>query len=152
RAAAEARHSGQLAQRLVLFVSTSKHKPGFVAWSENYTFSMPTYDNGVIIQAALENFRRIYRPVYAYHRAGVTLYDFLPAHQLQTDLFHVVSPEAHDRSRARMAAIDEINERFGRHRIKYAIEELSKTWEPKQRLRSPRYVSHWDELPEAYSA
>jgi DNA polymerase V len=147
RAAQEARHSGQVAQMVALFISTSKHKPGHLSWFEDIHFSLPTHDSGVIIQAVLERLRTIYTPAHAYHRAGVTLYQFLPAATLQVDLFAPTQAATHDTSHARMAAIDSINERFGRQRIHYAVEDLSQTWEPKQRLRSPRYVSQWSELP-----
>lgn len=150
RAAYEARQEEQLAMKASLFISTSKHKPGYMSWYEELSLPMPTYDSGVIIQAALERLRAIYNPAQAYHRAGVTLYDFLPARQLQVDLFQQVAPENHDVSVARMRAIDAINERFGRGRIHYAVEDLSATWQPKQHLRSPRYVTRWQELPEIY--
>ena len=152
RAAHELRQEGQLAQKATLFVSTSKHKPGYTSWYEEVVFRMPTADSAKIISAALERFNAIYNPRQAYHRAGITLYDLLPARQLQIDLLEEVNPAAHDTSTARMAAIDAINARFGRHRIHYAVEDLSARWEPKRQLRSPRYVTTWDELPEAYSA
>lgn len=150
RAAHEARQEGQLACKAALFISTSKHKPGYASWWEEITFPVPTYDNGEVIRACLERLRTVYSSSQAYHRAGVTLYDFMPANQLQVDLFQQAASQIDDASRARMRAIDAINERFGRHRIHYAVEDLSATWQPKQQLRSPRYVSRWDELPEAY--
>ena len=149
RAALEARRESQLAQRAILFISTNKHKPGYLAWHEEICFDMPTNDSGVILSAVLERMRTIYRPNYRYHRAGVTLYDFMPADQLQVDLFDRVRTKAHDSSRARMEAIDAINNRFGRGRIHFASEDLSARWEPKHQLRSPHYVSRWDELPVA---
>ena len=50
---------------------------------------------------------------------------------------------------ARMTAVDAINNRFGRRHIYYAAEDLSKAWQPRRKIRSPRYVSRWDELPVA---
>lgn len=149
RATHELRQEGQLAQKAVLFLGTSKHKPGYTSWYEEISFRMPTADSGKIISAALERFKVIYNSHQAYHRAGITLYDFLPGRHLQIDLLDEISPTAHDASTARMAAIDAINTRFGRHRIHYAVEDLSARWEPKHQLRSPRYVSRWDELPVA---
>jgi DNA polymerase V len=48
-----------------------------------------------------------------------------------------------------MQAVDRINTKHGRGKIYYAAEGLAKSWQPKQQIRSPRYVSDWDELPEA---
>jgi DNA polymerase V len=149
RAALEARREGQLAQRAILFITTNKHKPGYVAWYEDIRFDMPTNDSGAVISAILARMRTVYNPRYQYHRAGVTLYDFLPSNQLQVDLFEHIRPQTHDSSTARMNAVDAINNRFGRNLIHFASEDLSARWEPKHQLRSPRYVSRWNELPVA---
>ena len=148
RAAHEARQEQQLATRAFLFVTTSKHKPGYRAWQEDIHFPMPTNDSGVIISAISAALQGIFNPSQNYHRAGVTLYDFVPADHLQTDLLGRVSPALHDASTARMAAVDAINERFGRARVHFASEDLGTVWQPKHQLRSPRYVSNWSELPE----
>jgi len=39
---------------------------------------------------------------------------------------------------------------MGKGRIYYAAEDLGKSWQPKQQIRSPRYVSDWAELPSAH--
>ncbi len=147
RASHEARQEQQLATRAFLFVTTSKHKPGYRAWQEDIHFPMPTNDSGVIISAILAALRGIFSTSQSYHRAGVTLYSFVPAGHLQTDLLGNVSPTLHDASTARMAAVDTLNERFGRGRVHFASEDLGTAWQPKHQLRSPRYVSNWQELP-----
>jgi DNA polymerase V len=48
-----------------------------------------------------------------------------------------------------MKAVDQINAQYGKDRIHYAAEDLSKSWQPKHEIRSPRYVSNWEELPVA---
>ncbi|HVU59683.1 MAG TPA: Y-family DNA polymerase [Candidatus Saccharimonadales bacterium] len=150
RAAYEAREEGQLARRALLFLSTSRHKPGYQAWHEEVRFAMPTADSGAVIDDLLRRFDTIYRSAIAYHRAGVTLYEFSPAGHLQIDLLGTVEPAAFDAARARLAAVDRLNARFGRSMVHYAAEDLSAAWQPRQHLRSPRYVSNWQELPEAY--
>ncbi len=151
RAAHEARQEGQLARRAFLFITTSKHKPGYRAWHEDIRFAMPTNDGGMVISAVLGALQRVFSASQSYHRAGVTLYDFVPADHLQTDLLGYVDPAVHDASRARMDAVDAINGRFGRSRIHFASEDLGAVWQPKHRLRSPRYVSKWSELPESWA-
>ena len=85
----------------------------------------------------------------AYHRLGVFLYDLSSERALQTDLLGMVDTSGHDRAQARMKAIDHINGELGRGTIYFAAEDLSKSWQPKHEIRSPRYVSNWDELPVA---
>jgi DNA polymerase V len=113
------------------------------------TFSTPTADTGLILSTLAEQFAELYSPHQQYHRAGVFLYDFAPAQQLQTDLLGYVKPSLFDRSSARMHAMDSINNRWGKYTIRIAAENLAQQWQPKHRLRSPRYVSHWQELPQA---
>ena len=85
----------------------------------------------------------------AYYRLGVFLYDFVPEDALQTDMLGYVDTGVHDRSKSRMQALDSINNKWGKHKIYYASEGLSRAWQPKRGIASPRYVSNWDELPEA---
>ncbi len=92
---------------------------------------------------------RTFRPGQAYHRANVFLTDFSSAGQLQTDLFGTINTKRHDREQSRMAAVDAINQRFGSHHLYYAAEDLGHSWSPKHNLRSPRFTTKWDELPEA---
>jgi DNA polymerase V len=143
------RYSNQLTKRAVLFVSSNKHKPGYRRWSKEIKLPAPTADTGHIIQALTAILREIYNPAASYHRAGVLLYDFIAEDNLQVDLFGQVDPGTSNQSKARMKAIDAINHRFGKRRIHYAAEDLSRSWQPKYQLRSPRYTTHWTELPYA---
>lgn len=147
QAAFRLRLSGQLAKKAGLFLMTNRHKPGFKAYSSEVKFSVPTADSGYIMSSLIGALSKIYKPAKAYHRAGVWLYDFVSAEQLQTDLLGGVDVKDFDKSADRMRAVDKINSRFGKNTIKFAAEDLAKTWEPQHKLRSPRYVSNWDELP-----
>ncbi len=149
RAAFQARSDHVLCRQALLYITTSRFKPGYRAWQEVTRFTRPTNESGEIISGVMQRLRAIYSSSQAYHRAGVTLCDFVPDGNLQTDLLGEVDTQAHDAAVARMQAVDAINARYGRNRIHYAAEDLSVSWQPKQRLRSPRYVSNWQELPEA---
>ena len=149
QAAWQVRSERQLARRAAFFLNNNKHKPGYTSWHEVINFTMPTNDSGRIIGLLLVCLNKIYNERQLYHRAGITLYDFVPEESLQIDLLGEVQPDIHDASSARMSAVDTINNQYGRHHIYYAAEDLSQSWQPKHHLRSPRYVSHWDELPEA---
>jgi DNA polymerase V len=146
RAAYRLRESGQVARRLGVFAQTNKHKPGARSWSRETCLNVPTADTGRLISAAVQLFQSFYNPMVKYHRAGVYLWDFLPSSALQTDILGELDPIKEDRSIRRMDAIDDINQRFGRHTVYYASENLGNTWRPKHDSRSPRYVSSWDEL------
>jgi DNA polymerase V len=148
QAAWQVRSERQLARRASFFLSSNKHKPGYASWHETINLVMPTNDSGRIIGPVLECLNKIYTSRQLYHRAGITIYDFIPEESLQIDLLGEIRPDIHDDSSARMSAVDTINKQYGRHHIYYAAEDLSQSWQPKHYLRSPRYVSRWEELPE----
>lgn len=143
------RREGLLARRIGLFTNTSRHKPGYRNWVREIRLDMPTSDTGLVIDRLVKELAAIFSDKQQYHRLGVFLYDFAPDQVLQTDMLGLVDTSRHDRSQARMQALDIINNKWGRGKVYYAAEDLSKSWQPKHQIRSPRYVSNWDELPEA---
>ncbi len=147
RAAFRLRESKQLTRRASLFLATNKHKPSYRRWGREVRFAMPTADTGIITEALVQALRLIHDQRAACYRAGVMLYDFVPAQVLQTDLLGEIDVKQHVRSQARMQVVDDVNERYGKQHLYYAAEDLGNTWEPRQSLRSPRYTSKWDELP-----
>lgn len=151
QAAYRLRASGQLTYRAGLFATTSRHKPHYRSWTTEVVYDAPTADSGQLAETLVAAFAKIFDKRHLYHRAGIWLHDFVPAHQLQMDLLGRVDMEGHERSSARMQAVDMINKHFGKHTLRYAAEDLAKSWEPMHKLRSPRYVSNWEELPEIWT-
>lgn len=141
------RRSQQLTHRAGIFITTNRHKPGYQRAKREVHYRTPTADTAQILTNLLGLLRDMHRPGQSYHRAGVWLYDFAPADQLQTDLLGHVDVQSHAKAHARMAIIDRINERHGRRTIRYATEDLATSWQPKSQIRSPRYTTHPAELP-----
>ncbi len=149
RAAFTLRRDGLLARRISFMTETNFHKPGYRRWAPELKLGQPTNDTGLIITLLTEKLKEIFSKGQQYHRLCVYLYDLVPENALQTDLLGQVSAERHDKATKRMQAVDDINTKHGRHKIYYAAESLGKSWEPKHQIRSPRYLSNWDELPQA---
>ncbi len=149
QAAFRLRRSGHLTRRAAVFVTTNRHKPGYRRWSREIVYQTPTADSAQIMSDLVGKLQEFYNPQMSYHRAGVLLHDFVPAHQLQTDLLGHVDVAQHDRASTRMSAVDQLNERYGKRTIRYAAEDLAGAWKPKYQLRSPRYTTHLSELPTA---
>ena len=144
------RRENLLARRIGIFSNTSKHKPGYRSWVREVKLGMPTNDTGFVINTLVNELASLYNSQQQYHRLGVFLYDFVPDQALQIDLLGSVDTGRHDKAMARMQAMDALNNKWGRGKVYYAAEDLSKSWQPKHQIRSPRYVSNWDELPEAH--
>lgn len=149
RAAHRLREEHQAACRGAFTIEIDRHKPGYRRWHEEVLFDPPTADTGQIIASLTQKFSEIHEKGQPYHRLNVYLYDLIPAHYLQTDLIGTADVSLHSKSQARMQALDNINNRFGRGRMYYAAEDLNKTWQPRRKLTTPRYTSNWNELPVA---
>jgi DNA polymerase V len=49
-----------------------------------------------------------------------------------------------------MSAVDEVNRRFGRgalHLASAGVDGERRLWSMRQERRTPRYTTHWDEMP-----
>lgn len=149
RATFALRREELLTKRVGFFANTNRHKPGYRKWSRELRLSQPTNDTGLIISLLTQELAKIFNNKQQYHRLGVYLHDFVPENALQVDLLGQISASSHDKSMSRMQAVDQINNRFGRSKIYYATEDLGQSWQPKHQIKSPRYVSNWNELPNA---
>ncbi|HET7320676.1 MAG TPA: Y-family DNA polymerase [Candidatus Saccharimonadales bacterium] len=150
RAAMRLRREGLAAHTAVLHLATNRHKPGYQRMNYPVQFTTPTADTGLITASLVKGLEQVFNPATTYHRADVLLYDLAPANKLQTDLLGYVEVAAATAAQARMQTLDAINYRYGKGKLRFAAEDLSRRWQPKHRLRSPRYTSSWDELPVAH--
>jgi DNA polymerase V len=150
RAAYQLRREKLLARRIGFFTNTNRHKPGYRRWVRELALHQATNDTGHITTLLAEELGKMFIPGQKYHRLGVFLYDLVPENALQTDVFGLVDTAGHDKSAARMQALDVINAKHGKGKIYYAAEGLGTSWQPKRQIRSPEYLTNWEELPEAH--
>ncbi len=141
------RQSQQLTRRASIFLNSDRHKAGYHQWGSEIVFGAPTADTGQLIGAVINAFGKIYDKSAAYHRASVTLHDLVPDNVFQVDLLGEANPAQHVLKVARSRAVDTLNKRFGKRTVRYAAEDLASAWEPRRKLKSPRYTTSWDELP-----
>jgi DNA polymerase V len=134
------------AQSLCVFIHTSPFDSGKPHYSNavTITFDRPTQDSGYLIRCTMHGVERIFRPGFAYQRAGVLLPDLVPAGTWQSSL--LAETEDTERSKRLMATMDKINRVHGRQTVHYAVEMLSERWRMRQRLKSPSYTADWKEF------
>ena len=145
RAAEKMRRQKLATATLVVFVLTNRFKPTDPQYSAQQLVQLPvvTADTGRLIRAARWGLSKIWKDGFRYKKAGVMLLDLGPASQVQADLFH--SPDD-DLSRARMAALDRLNARFGRDTVCFATSGVKRGWKLRNDYVSSRYTTNWDEL------
>lgn len=147
RAAEKLRKQQYYAGSVYMFIRTSEHKPDEPYYSNGMTISMPspTDDTRQLVNVALWGLKQIYRPNFKYAKAGVMLSELVPVEGVQTDLFSQV--QVSSKSKALMAAMDQINRRMGKEAVKLASEGFRRPWKMKQENKSPCYTTKWDDIP-----
>lgn len=169
RGAQKLRQQQSTAGALVVFIRTSSFRAQDLQYSASITMPLrrPTSDTALLVAAGLAGLRLIYRKGYRYAKAGVMLVDLQSQEVCQGELdwFDENDPlpspvPAHEQSlvnagqggrdRTRlMAAMDEVNQRFGRGAMQLAsagLEGERRPWSMKQERRTPRYTTHWEEM------
>ena len=145
-AAEKLRRQDCLAGAVQVYIRTNIFKPDVPQYQQAVTLplSAPTDDTRVLTRWAFRILKRIYRPGYAYHKAGIMLLDLVPLGQRQPSLFET---EDGNRLRALMQVLDEINGRYGRRTLQFAAEGIARSWTMRRDRLSPGYTTRWEELP-----
>jgi len=131
---------------ILVFVHTNRHKTEQAQYSKHIVVKLPYASSSdfTINQYALKALEAIYKPGYAYKKAGVIVMGIEPETTVQQNLFFNENPK----HVTLMQTIDEINRKLGGKRIKLASQNIQKTWVMRQENLSPKYTTDWNELLE----
>ena len=143
-AAEKLRGQGSLAGMVQVYIRTNPHKERAPQYQRGLTLPLPeaTSDTLRLTQAALQVLDRLYRPGYAYQKAGVALLHLSDAATAQASLLAALP----DNTRL-MQAMDRINAIWGSGTLRSAAEGIDKRWRMKRERMSPGYTTRWDHLP-----
>lgn len=148
RGAEKLRAQYSLAGALQVYIRTNVFKPEAPQYQRSVTVPLPeaTADTRLLTQWGLRILRKIYRPGFGYHKAGITLLDLAPKAQQQFSLFAKAGGAGDIKSERLMGALDSINQRFGRSTLRVAAEGIDKSWRMRRGNLSPAYTTSWDGL------
>jgi DNA polymerase V len=93
----------------------------------------------------MELVEKLFKAGKIYKKAGVILGDLEPDSSIQSNLY---VPAANNHSRYLMDMVDNMNFSMRDDVIKFGSAGTEKNWKMRQELRSPRYTTRWNELPE----
>lgn len=105
----------------------------------------PTDYSPDLLAAARQAAETLHKQGRSYRKAGVILEGLVPKALFQQDLFDSQGPAIKRRARA-MEALDRVNKYFGKEALVFASEGVEKKWSMRQRLRSNRFTTRWDEI------
>lgn len=143
-AAEKLRAQGSVARMVQVYIRTNPHKPDAPQYQQGLTIPLPeaTDDTLRLTRVALWGLKRIYRPGYAYQKAGVALMGLGDKTTQQPDLFST----ARDHT-ALMQVMDRINDHWGRGTLRSGAEGVARTWRMKRERKSPGYTTDWTQIP-----
>jgi DNA polymerase V len=138
------RKQQSVCQAMLVFIHTDGFKPELPQYSKNILFQLPFPSNSAIelSKFASEALKKIYRPGFAYKKAGVMVMELSPKQNQQMNLFENSNPKHH----SLMKAFDQINAHFGQQKIRLASQSMGKVWKMKQAHLSPSYSTKLSDI------
>ena len=151
RASEKLRKQQHVAGAIQVFLQTNPFKPDEPQYNNGVTVKLvkPTDNSFRLSEAALYGLKRIYKPGYAYKKAGVMLMSLCPADQVPVDLFSTFDEPETQRAKNLMATLDEINAKMGRGTVRSAGEGIQKAWAMRSDNKSKAFTTDWSQLPVA---
>ena len=148
RAAEKLRRQHSVAGAVQVFIRTNPFKDEHPQYQAGVTVPLvsPTSDTRRLTHAALLGLKHLYKPGYAYQKAGVMLMELREAGHEQVMLFDEAVP---DRPKL-MDVIDQANSQWGRGTLRLASEGVEKAWHMKRGNLSPSYTTNWQDLPKVH--
>ena len=146
-AAEKLRSQGSLAGMVQVYIRTNPHKASAPQYQRGLTIPLPepTDDTLRLTRVAKWGLKKIYRPGFAYQKAGIALMNLRDAGTVQMNLFS----KAKDTTRL-LQALDLIYAVWGRGTLHSAAEGVRKEWTMKREKKSQGFTTRWDQLPEAF--
>ncbi len=143
RCAEKLRRQQTVANLVTVFIHTDPFRPGEPQYSVSKTLPLPVASNSnqQLTALALTALEMIYKSNVRYKKAGVIVDGLAPETDIQQDIF--TENDAEGQKKLSMV-IDSINRRYGRDKIKLAIQGSGQEWKLRQEKLSQRYTTDWN--------
>lgn len=136
------RRQQSLCRKVEVFIQSNRFREEHEQYSNSVVVKLPfpTSSSLEIVKYALQGLEHIFRPGIGYKRAGVILFDFVPANEYQLSLFFNSNPK----HSALMKAVDTLNEKFNVS-VRLAAQD-KKTHKMRQEKLSPHYTTNLKDI------
>lgn len=150
-AAEKLRGQRSICNAIQVFIHTNSFSKYDPQYSNSITIPLPnaSSDTRLLIRAALFGLARIYRPDFAYKKAGVILTGISSASACQGSLF--TQYRADEKSTKLMDVMDRLNRRYGRNTVSFFSAGNQKSWTMRRENMTPNYTTSWHDVPVAYA-
>lgn len=146
RCSEKLRKQKSVANILTVFVHTDPFKDNepYHYLSKTINLGFPANSQKELVKFALKTLDLIYREGLRYKKAGVIVSGLESAESIQTSLFYDVDINTNEQL---SRVMDGINEKYGRDKVKLAVQGNGKEWKLKQQMLSGRYTTQWSDIP-----
>ncbi|SFO21792.1 DNA polymerase V [Nitrosospira briensis] len=150
-AAEKLRRQDGVCSAIHIFIHTNPFREQDPRYSNSIVIPLPnaSADTRLLVRAALFGLKKIYKPGYAYIKAGVMLMGIGEAQVAQASL--LLKHGAGQRSEDLMKAMDALNRRYGRHTVSVFASAAVKSWAMRRENMSPCYTTRWSDVPLAHA-
>jgi DNA polymerase V len=131
---------------MIIFARTSFFIEQPISISQAIALSTLTHYTPELLKLAHAALKRIFRPHHPYKKAGVIMTGLQSERIVQGNLFE--QPRDAERQQRLMLTLDQLNQQLGRETVGFGILGQQQDWRMKSDLRSPRFTTAWDDLPE----
>ena len=141
------RKEKSLASSILVFIKTNPFKDSGQQYNpcQKVTLDVPVSDSMEITKQALMALKNIYKKGFSYKKAGVIVGDIVPENSKQLSLF---SNKDSFKVKSIMCAVDHINQKMGRNKIRLAVQGFDRKWRLKQEKLSPCYTTRFSDVLE----
>jgi DNA polymerase V len=151
-AGAKLRSRGLWAYAIGVYIRSSPFKEGYYSNFTSVTLNQPTQDTRILIEKALEGVERIYKPNIGYKKSGLMLGELTHTGEVsQYDVFAALKDgegQGIRSSESMLAAVDKINQKYGRHALTIgSLPKKTTQWQGARNHTSPRFTTRWTDLP-----
>jgi DNA polymerase V len=147
RAAEKLREQASLTSSISVFIQTNVFMRNEPQYSQSIQIPLahPSDDTLVLTEMAIKGLKEIYKKGFRYKKAGVMFGLMTDKPVVQQSLFE--DAKTRGQSVRLMKTLDSINTRYGAQTLRVATTGTDQAWKMKSENVSPKYTSHWDQLP-----
>lgn len=130
--------------QILIFLHTNGYREDLAQYSRNIVLktAYPTNSSIDLINYAIIGLKAIYKPGYQYKKAGVIVMDITSGNLKQLSLFQ----NENVKHTSLMKVVDRINNESGERTVKFAVQDLQRTWKMNQEKLSPRYTTKLSDI------
>ncbi|MFV9549698.1 Y-family DNA polymerase [Algibacter sp. PT7-4] len=138
------RKQGSSCHMIYVTLSSDRHKKNQEQHRESRVISLPypTDSSLIISQQAVKAVKQIFKNGIKYKRAGVIVMGLVPTNNQQLQIFDTENPK----HKPLMQAIDGLNNKYAKNKVKLASQDLKRTWKMRQERLSPRYTTNINDI------